>query len=222
MGIMEKKVFASEAALGMGILINALAVSLMIKSELGVSTISSVPVVLNEMASHITIGSWNFAFQVVLVLLMVLITRKFFGYVFSIVLALLFGHLMDFFESLFSGIVANIPLRLVFFFSGFILLAFGISLMLNCKLPALPFDAFVRDMALHFGLSVKQMKTGFDVVCVGMSVVLSMLFLEGIAGVGIGTIFSMLFTGTAAQYFVNRLNKRFVFQRVLVVDKERA
>ena len=44
---MEKKVLASELALAMGVLCNAIAVSLMIKSELGVSTISSVPVVLN-------------------------------------------------------------------------------------------------------------------------------------------------------------------------------
>ena len=57
---MEKKVLASELALAMGVMCNAIAVSLMIKSELGVSTISSVPVVLNEMFAHVTIGSWNF------------------------------------------------------------------------------------------------------------------------------------------------------------------
>lgn len=56
---MEKKVLASELALAMGVMCNAIAVSLMIKSELGVSTISSVPVVLNEMFAHVTIGSWN-------------------------------------------------------------------------------------------------------------------------------------------------------------------
>ena len=52
---MEKKVLASELALAMGVMCNAIAVSLMIKSELGVSTISSVPVVLNEMFAHVTI-----------------------------------------------------------------------------------------------------------------------------------------------------------------------
>jgi uncharacterized membrane protein YczE len=161
---MEKKVLASELALAMGVMCNAIAVSLMIKSELGVSTISSVPVVLNEMFAHVTIGSWNFLFQVVLVVVMALITRKFLGYVFSIALALLFGYLLDFFELLFSGIVANIPLRIVFFFTGFFMLSLGISLMLNCRLPALPFDLFVREMSEHFGLTVKQMKTGFDVV----------------------------------------------------------
>jgi uncharacterized membrane protein YczE len=97
---MEKKVLASELALAMGVMCNAIAVSLMIKSELGVSTISSVPVVLNEMFAHVTIGSWNFLFQVVLVVVMALITRKFLGYVFSIALALLFGYLLDFFELL--------------------------------------------------------------------------------------------------------------------------
>ncbi|PTQ81986.1 putative membrane protein YczE [Trichococcus patagoniensis] len=219
---MEKKVFASEVALAMGVMINALAVSLMIKSELGVSTISSVPVVLNKLFSEVTIGSWNFAFQVVLVVLMAVITRKFLGYVLSVVLALLFGNLMDFFEVLFSGIIATMPLRIVFFFAGFFLLAFGISLMMNCKLPALPFDLFVREMADHFGLSVKQMKTGFDVFCVVLSVVFSVLFLEGIAGVGIGTVFAMLFTGTVAQLFMEWLNKRFVFRRMLVLDRERA
>jgi len=218
---MEKKVLASELALAMGVMCNAIAVSLMIKSELGVSTLSSVPVVLNEMFAHVTIGSWNFAFQVVLVLVMALITKKFPGYVFSIVLALLFGYLLDFFELLFSGIAANIPLRIVFFFAGFFLLALGISLMLNCRLPALPFDLFVREMSEHFGLSVKQMKTGFDVACVVLSVVFSVLFLEGIAGVGIGTLFAMLFTGTVTQHFAERLNRRFVFRKMLT-PKEQA
>ena len=218
---MEKKVLASELALAMGVLCNAIAVSLMIKSELGVSTISSVPVVLNELFARVTIGSWNFLFQVVLVLIMALFTRKFLGYVFSILLALLFGYLLDFFELLFSGIATNIPLRIVFFFTGFFMLSLGISLMLNCRLPALPFDLFVREIAEHFGLSVKQMKTGFDVTCVVLSLVVSVLFLEGIAGVGIGTVFAMLFTGTVTQHFVNRLNERFVFQKMMTI-KERA
>ena len=216
---MEKKVLASELALVMGVLCNAIAVSLMIKSELGVSTISSVPGVLNEMCAHVTIGSRDF--QVALVVVMALITRKFLGYVFSIALALLFGYLLDFFELLFSDIVANIPLRIIFFFTGFFMLSVGISLMLNCRLPALPFDLFVREMAEHFGLTVKQMKTGFDVVCVGLSVVFSLLFLEGIAGVGLGTVFAMLFTGTVTQHFVNRLNDRFVFRKMMTI-KERA
>lgn len=218
---MEKKVLASELALAMGVLCNAIAVSLMLKSELGVSTISSVPVVLNEMFAHVTIGSWNFFFQLVLVLVMALITRKFLGYVFSIALALLFGYLLDFFELLFAGIDTTLLLRIVFFFTGFFMLSVGISLMLNCRLPALPFDLFVREMAEHFGLTVKQMKTGFDAVCVGLSVVFSLLFLEGIAGVGIGTVFAMLFTGTVTQHFVNRLNSRIIFQKVMTI-KERA
>ena len=109
---MEKKVLASELALAMGVLCNAIAVSLMLKSELGVSTISSVPVVLNEMFAHVTIGSWNFFFQLVLVLVMALITRKFLGYVFSIALALLFGYLLDFFELLFAGIDTTLLLRM--------------------------------------------------------------------------------------------------------------
>ncbi|MDK2780327.1 MAG: hypothetical protein PWP61_624 [Trichococcus sp.] len=65
------------------------------------------------------------------------------------------------------------------------------------------------------------MKTGFDVTCVVLSLVVSVLFLEGIAGVGIGTVFAMLFTGTVTQHFVNRLNERFVFQKMMTI-KERA
>ena len=98
---MEKKVLASELALAMGVRCNAIAVSLLIKSELGVSTISSVPVVLNEMFAHVTIGRWHFLLQVVLVVVMALLTWRFLGYVFSIAMALLFGYLLDFFEFLF-------------------------------------------------------------------------------------------------------------------------
>jgi uncharacterized membrane protein YczE len=51
--------------------------------------------------------------------------------------------------------------------------------------------------------------------------VFSLLFLEGIAGLGIGTVFAMLFTGTVTQHFVNRLNNRFVFRKMMMT-KERA
>lgn len=80
----EKKLFVGELALFMGLIINSFANTLMVKSGFGISSISSVPYTLSLVFDNITYGSWNYIFQCVLILILVLITKKFkVGYIVS-------------------------------------------------------------------------------------------------------------------------------------------
>ena len=57
-----------EAALLIVLLINPLAIDLMSKSVFGISTISSVPLILSTAFPVFSFGTWNYIFQTLLVI----------------------------------------------------------------------------------------------------------------------------------------------------------
>ena len=82
---MNKKKFhlAGEVALLIVLLINSLGVDLMSKSGFGISTISSVPLVFNIAFPVFSFGTWNYIFQTLLVITLMILKRSFCpGYLF--------------------------------------------------------------------------------------------------------------------------------------------
>lgn len=91
---MNKKKFhlAGEIALLIVLLINSLGVDLMSKSGFGISTISSVPLVFNIAFPVFSFGTWNYIFQTLLVIALMILKRSFCpGYLFSFVVGIGFG-----------------------------------------------------------------------------------------------------------------------------------
>ena len=91
---MNKKKFhlAGEVALLIVLLINSLGVDLMSKSGFGISTISSVPLVFNIAFPVFSFGTWNYIFQTLLVITLMILKRSFCpGYLFSFVVGIGFG-----------------------------------------------------------------------------------------------------------------------------------
>mgnify|MGYP006949017900 FL=1 len=63
-GMNTKKIhFAGETALLLVLLINSLGVDLMSKSGLGISMISSVPLMFNNVFPIISVWTWNHVFE---------------------------------------------------------------------------------------------------------------------------------------------------------------
>ena len=78
-----------EAALLIVLLINPLAIDLMSKSVFGISTISSVPLILSTAFPVFSFGTWNFIFQTLLVITLMVLKRSFCpGYLFSFVVGI--------------------------------------------------------------------------------------------------------------------------------------
>lgn len=75
-----------EAALLIVLLINPLAIDLISKSVFGISTISSVPLILSTAFPVFSFGTWNYIFQTLLVITLMVLKRSFCpGYLFSFV-----------------------------------------------------------------------------------------------------------------------------------------
>lgn len=78
-----------EAALLIVLQINPLAIDLMSKSVFGISTISSVPLILSTAFPVFSFGTWNYIFQTLLVITLMVLKRSFCpGYLFSFVVGI--------------------------------------------------------------------------------------------------------------------------------------
>lgn len=78
-----------EAALLIVLLINPLAIDLISKSVFEISTISSVPLILSTAFPVFSFGTWNYIFQTLLVITLMVLKRSFCpGYLFSFVVGI--------------------------------------------------------------------------------------------------------------------------------------
>ena len=218
----EKKIVIGELALVIGLVFNSFANTLMVKSGFGISSISSVPYTLSLVFDKITYGSWNYIFQCTLILILVIITTKFkVGYIISFFLAIIFGNMIDFcntfiIQRLPNGLLYNI----IYFIVSFSMLSVGMSLLLKCKTPVLPIDTFTRDLPENLNIPYKKAKTTFDLSCLAVTIVLSIVFLQRFEGIGIGTVICALITGKVVSNVNNYVDKNYDFQPIFIKQRD--
>jgi uncharacterized protein len=210
---MERKVtIPGEIAFVTGLLLVSFSISLMVLAGFGISTISSLPYVLSEMFDDISFGVWNLIFQVCLLSILLTITKNFrLGYVVSFFMSVMFSFILDFFIEAISGLPTDLEFRLLYFAVSYVIMCFAIAMMVGSKIPLMITDSFVNDLTQHYHVTYRRLKTIFDIICLTVSVFLSLAFLGGFVGVGIGTVVLALITGSG----VHAANK--VMGKVIVI-----
>ena len=211
-----KRLFPSELALIIGLMINSIGVPLMIHCGFGISTISSLSYVLSETFPKFSFGAWNYIFQTFLIVILIIITRKFkWSYIFSFITGITFGFLLDIFEPLINLIPNDMMIfNIILYFISFAILACGISLMVNSALPIIPTDIFPRDLSYHYNINFKVIKTYFDLVCLLATIVISIYIFHKLVGIGAGTVFFAFFTGKIVGKVNDFINRRYYFKPV--------
>lgn len=188
----------------------ALGVAVTKHGELGVSPISSVANVLSYQFTALSLGEWLILWNCVLILGQVVIRRKEFEPVqlLQIPLSFLFGWFTDFGSWLVSGIPAeSYPVRLLLVLAGTAILGFGISLAVLANVVMNSGEAFVKAVSDKLWMNFGNVKIGFDVLCVVLAVLLSLLFFHRIVGTREGTVLAALLTGQVVKFFVRRVRK---------------
>ena len=207
--------FAGETALLLVLLINSLGVDLMSKSGLGISTISSVPLIFNNVFPILSFGTWNYIFQTLLVITLMVLKRSFCpGYLFSFVVGIGFGKMIDIHNIWVQALPDALPLKVCYFITGFLLMCFGICLANNCMLPIIPTDIFPRDLSEILQKKYKQVKTSFDLSCLTITVILSLVILHRFYGIGIGTVFCAFLTGKTVSVIQKFVGEHIEFYRL--------
>ena len=89
-------VIRGELALLLVVVINSLGVVLMLYSGSGISAISSVPYAFSDVFSKISLGTWTYIFQGLLVLSLMIMRKRFVApYLFSFVVGFAFSEMLD-------------------------------------------------------------------------------------------------------------------------------
>ncbi len=205
-----------EAALALAVVINSLGVVLMLHSGAGISAISSVPFAFSEVLPRLSLGTWTYLFQGLLVLTLMVLRKKFVpSYLFSFVVGFIFGKLLDLHELWVYQLPTNLPLRLVYFVISYLLICFGIALSNRCKLPIIPTDLFPREMADITGAAYSKIKIIFDLSCLAVTVILTLAFLGHLDGLGIGTILAACTMGKVIGVIGTQMDKKVRFVSVM-------
>ena len=206
----EKKLFRGEAALGAAVVINSLGVVLMLYSGAGISAISSVPYAFSEVLPALTLGTWTYIFQGLLVLTLMIMRKKFVpSYLFSFVVGFIFGKLLDLHEMWINTLPDNIIMRVIYFIISYVLICIGIALSNRCGLPIVPTDLFPRELSDITGVKYSKIKIGFDITCLAVTAGLTFFCLGRIMGLGIGTVLAAFTMGKGIGFAGELIDRKF-------------
>lgn len=204
-----------EAALAFAVIINSFGVVLMLYSGSGISAISSVPFAFSEVLPSLTLGTWTYIFQGLLIMSLMIMRRRFVvEYLFSFVVGFVFGEMLDVHELWVGVLPDGLAWRVLYFIVSYLLISFGIALSNRCQLPIIPTDLFPRELSDIIGAGYPKVKIFFDVSCLAVTGVMTLAFLGHLDGLGLGTILAAFTMGKAVGAMGSWLDRRFSFAAV--------
>lgn len=186
-----------------GLFINSLGVSLITKSSLGTSPISSIPYVLS-LNFPFTLGQFTIAFSLLLIVLQLIILRRNFKaeHLLQIPISILFGYFIDLtMVMLFFVNPQTYIASLAYLLIGCVILGFGVYTEVLANVAMLPGESFVRAVSSTWKTEFGSTKVAFDVSLTVIAAVLSLLFAHRLDGVREGTIIAALLVGFIARLF---------------------
>lgn len=208
----ERITLRGEAALATVVIINSFGVVLMLKSGAGIAAVSSVAYALSEVLPVLSLGMWNFLFQTMLVISLMVMQRKIvLNYLFSFVVGFAFGAMMDIHRIWVSRLPDGLGFSVLYFCVSWLVLCFGIALSNYCKMPIMPTDLFPRELSAFKQIPFPRVKITFDVTCVTITALLTFLSFGEIRGLGIGTVAAAFTMGKGAGVIGDGVNRRVRF-----------
>ncbi len=178
-----RRVFRGEFALCIIAVLNSFAVYLMLYSGAWHFHLLSAVHHFGEVLPVLSLGTWTYLFQTSLVAVLMLLRRKFVpSYLLAFLVGFAFGEMMDVHALWIDKLPLTPVLRVVYFLISFAALTLGIALSNHCKLPIIPTESLSPELAVILNKPYKTVKTRFDLGCLTVTVVLSLLFLHGIRG----------------------------------------
>ncbi len=193
--------------------IMTLGVALCVRSNLGSSVISGIPMAFSiagadGIAPALTIGEYTNLMNIVLVMGQLLVLRRRFEKVqlFQLVIGFVFGTLIDLNMCLTSALVCNaLPVQILTQFAGCTVMAFGIAMEVRCGSVTMPGEGFPVAISRATGKPFPKIKIIVDVALVSIAVASCYCFWGAWQWniIGIGTLFAMIYVG----FVVKLLNK---------------
>lgn len=99
----------------------------------------------------------------------------------------------------------------MYFVISYLLISFGIALSNRCQLPIIPTDLFPRELSHIINVGYPKVKISFDVSCLAVTAVMTLVFLGHIDDLGIGTILAAFTMGKMVGIMGAKLDERYRF-----------
>lgn len=205
----------------LGMFFIALGVAFAVNSDLGISTVSSLPYVISlvlcqPLSLCVTVV---FCFAV---LLQVVILRRQFEMIqlTQVIFSVLFGFLVDLSglllgELCLPGYLGRIIMTLV----GVLLIALGVTIYVEADLVPMPMEGLSLAIAKKCGCPFHRVKVVVDCSLVATGVVLSLCVLGRLEGIREGTVISALLVGPLIPFFrhpIKPVIDRFCFPNCVI------
>lgn len=201
-----------------GLFIMTIGIALSVKSNLGVSPVSSIPYTMTCVWG-IEMGKATIIFHAVLVLIQILILRKRFEPInlLQVVVGIVFGYFTTFCNYLatFLPSTDNIAMRIVLMLVSTVFIAVGIFFYLPANLIPLAGEGVMQAVSDVTKIEFSKVKIGFDCSMVIISVITCLICIHSLGSVGVGTVIAAFLVG----FNLGRVNKAFGAKRDKLLGK---
>ena len=222
-----KKTFYSELAYIFGIIFLAIGTAFMQRADLGLSMIVAPAYLLHLKISKylpfFSFGMAEYVFQAFLIILLVIILRKFkISYLFSFVTAVLYGLLLDGAIFLINFLpTSTLAFKILYFTIGFVICTASISLLFHTYISPEAYELIVKEISAKHSFDVHKVKIFYDLISLIVSVILSFAFfgLWNFKGISWGTLVTALLNGPLISLFSKFFERFFIFSDKLPLRK---
>lgn len=191
----------------MGFLIMTLGIAISVKSDLGVSPVSSIPYTMTCVWG-IEMGKATILFHAGLVLLQIILLRRAFQVknLLQIPVGILFGYLTTFSNYLMTFLPdpGNLAIRLVMMLVSTLLIAIGIFFYVPMDLVPLAGEGAMLAIAQITKKPFSTIKLIFDISMVVISLITCLVLIHALGSVGLGTIIAAMLVGINLKFITKK------------------
>lgn len=175
-----------------GLFIMTIGVSMSVKSNLGVSPVSSISYTI-MCITGLEMGKATILFHIVFVIIQIIIFKN----LLQVFVGIIFGYFTTFSNYLFSFIPSteNYVIRAVLMLGSTVVIAFGIFLYLPVDVVPLAGEGAMKAISDKTGIMFSHVKIGFDISMVLVSLAACLIALRKPGAVGVGTVVAAVIVG---------------------------
>ena len=195
----------------LGLFILALGISVSVKSNLGVSPVSSLPYVLSRIVD-IEMGYFSMAVFISFIVVQLFILKREFKIISSIqiLVSIVFGYFVNLTNFMLHNFATPdaVILRLSLSVMSAALCGLGIFLYIAPRIMPLPGEGLTEVVSIKLGKPFSRIKVYFDLTMVVISLIFSLGFLRRIDGIGVGTLVAAFLIGRFVSIFLELMRTR--------------
>lgn len=198
----------------LGLFIMAMGVSFSGSADLGMSTVNSIPYVLSEIFTQLSMGTWIIIiFSLYILIQFIILGRNIQPIrILQLICTTIFGYFTDFTNMLADKFLPNpasfaLPavgvygVRLVYLFISMVLIALGILFYLAPSLISLPGEGIMQVISEKLNVKLHIVKMCFDITVSVVALVISLLYFKQFHGIREGTVIAAFGVGKILGFY---------------------